>query len=109
MNRLKKHKHILHVLKTSNSTVRKSILNAANPELVKIICEICMNILNGNVKISKKFKNSLKKYKDSLRKIASPRTNLKFKKQLLVQKGGFLPTLLGALLSGVIGTLIERI
>lgn len=109
MKRLKDHRHILHVLKSCSPTVRKTILNSANPDLIKAICEICMNILNGNVKISSRSKRSLKDYKNSLRKISSTRTSLKSKKKILVQKGGFLPTILGAILSGVIGNLIDRI
>lgn len=109
MKRLKDHKHILHVLKNSNNVLRKSILKSASPELIKTLCEICMNILNGNCKISSKCKDSLKSYKSPLRKLISPRCSLKTKKKILIQKGGFLPSLLGAVLSGVIGNLIERI
>lgn len=109
MKRLKDNKHTLYVLKNCNAKVRKTILETANPELIKAICEICMNILNGNVRISVKSKNSLKNYKNSIRKITSPRTTLKSKKKILVQNGGFLPTLLGALLSGVIGNVIDKI
>lgn len=109
MKRLKDHKHILHVLKTCNPVIRKSILKSANPELIKTLCEICINTLNGNAKISPNCKKSLKSYKNPLRKLISPRVGLKTKKKILIQKGGFLPALLGAVLSGVIGNLIERI
>lgn len=109
MKRLKENKHILHVLKNCNSNVRKSIIKHANPELLKTLCEICMNVLNGNAKISNSCKNNLKNYKSPLRKLTSPRVGLKSKKKILIQKGGFLPVLLGAILSGVIGNLIERL
>lgn len=109
MKRLKDHKHILYVLKNCKPCLRKSIINSANPDLIKTLCEICLNVLNGNAQITSKCKNKLKCYKNSLRKLISPRIGLKAKKKVLIQKGGFLPTLLGAILSGVIGNLIERI
>lgn len=109
MKRLKVHKHTLHVLKNCSPQVRKSIVSSASPELIKCLCEICVNMLNGNVKISKSNKKNLNGYKNHLRKLISNRLNIKAKKKLLVQKGGFLPVLLGALLSGVIGNLIEHI
>lgn len=109
MKRLKENRHTLHVLKSCNPDVRKSIIKNASPELVKTLCEICINTLNGNAKISNNCKNSLKNYKSPLRQLTSPRIGLKSKKKILIQKGGFLPVLLGAILSGVIGNLIERL
>ena len=109
MKRLKEHKHILYVLKNCNANVRRAILKSAKPELIKTLCEICMNIMKGNAKISPSCKNRLKSYKNPLRKLTSNRCGLKTKKKILVQKGGFLPALLGAVLSGTIGNLIERI
>lgn len=108
MKRLKEHKHILHVLKNCNPIIRKTILKYASPELIKTLCEISMNILNGNAKISSSYKKRLENYKTPLRKLISPRLGLKSKKKLLVQRGGFLPALLGAILTSVIGNLIER-
>lgn len=108
MKRLKENQHTLHVLKNCNPHLRKSIIHYGNPELIKTLCEICMNTLNGNVKISPKCKSLLKNYKNSLRKLSSPRIGLKSKKKILIQKGGFLPVLLGTILSGIIGSLIEK-
>lgn len=109
MKRLKTHKHTLHVLKNCNPLIRRTILKSASPELIKTLCEICMNTLNGNAKISGNCKKQLKIYKNPIRKLISPRLGLKTKKKILIQKGGFLPALLGAVLSGIIGNLVERL
>lgn len=109
MKRLKDHKHILYVLKNCNPEVRKSILKTASPELIKTLCEMCINTLNGNTKITPGYKKKLKTYKSSLRKLVSPRLGIKSKKKILIQQGGFLPTLITALLSGVVGKIIENI
>lgn len=108
MKRLKENQHTLQVLKNCKPIVRKSIIKYGNSELIKTLCEICINILNGNVKISPKCKNHLQNYKNSLRKLTAPKVKLQVKKKILVQKGGFLPVILSTILSGVIGSLIEK-
>lgn len=108
MKRLEEQKHILYVLKNSNSKLRKVILREVKPEVIKALCEICINTLNGNIKIPVKCKNFLKKYKRTLRGIAITKANLPLKRKLLIQRGGFLPVLLGTLLSGIVGQIIEK-
>ena len=108
MKRLRVHKHMLHVLKNCKPCTRKIILKNGSGELVKTLCEICLNVLNGNAKISKKCKNHLRKYKTILRKLAKPKSSLSNKRKILVQKGGFLPIILSAVLSGIVGKLIDQ-
>lgn len=99
---------MLHVLKNSKTKLRNNILKEADPELIKTICEICMNILNGNIKIPVKCKDVLKKYKRTLRQISLTKANLNSKRKLLIQRGGFLPIVLGTILSGIVGQIIEK-
>ena len=99
---------MLYVLKNSKSKLRKSILKEATPELIKTLCEICTNTLQGNIEIPQKSKNHLKKYKRTLRQLSLTKANLPPKRKLLIQKGGFLPVLLGTILSGVLGQIIEK-
>lgn len=108
MKRLKVHKHTLHILKNCKSCLRKKIIKGASNELIKCLSEICQNIMNGNVPISKKCKNRLKKYKTGLRKIVSPEVKLHSKRNIFVQKGGFLPFLLTEILSGIVGASLNK-
>lgn len=108
MKRLMEQKHMLYVLKNSKSKLRKNILKEVDPEIIKTLCEVCINTLNGNVKIPINIINYLKKYKRALRQLSFSKTNIPSKRSILIQRGGFLPVLLGALLSGVIGQLIEK-
>lgn len=78
-----------------------------NNDIVKAISEIAINTLNGNNKISKKSHSNLKKHKNILRKLACPKNSLNCKRKILIQQGGFLPVLIGTILSGVIGKLIS--
>ena len=94
----------LRVLKKSNSKQRRAILQAADNQLLKAICECVINVLRGTVKINPKQKTQLKRYKASLRELADKGVPLKKKKKTLVQKGGgflsiILPTVLQTLAS----------
>lgn len=109
MKRLKANKHILHVLKNCRPKLRKVLLKASDPEVIKTLCEIALNTLNGNNKISKQCKLKLKKYKRVLRSLICPKLKLSSKRKILIkQKGGFLPVLIGTVLSGLIGQLINK-
>lgn len=108
MKRLRSHKHTLQVLKNANPKLRKAILESGDDELIKTIIECVINTLNGNHKISTQVKQKLCKYKNCFRKLIQPKISLKKKRKIIIQKGGFLLPLLGSILSGVIGSLINR-
>lgn len=107
MKRLKRNHRILQLLKTSNKKLRGSVLKTCNDDAIKAIVEIIINTLNGNNKISKHVLTRLKKHKSILRTLACSRKSLKAKRKILIQKGGFLPVLIGTVLSGIIGKLIS--
>ena len=107
--RLKGHWRTLHALKNSKSKQRNQIISNGNNDLIKSLCEITNNTLNGNVKLNKKCVSKIKRYKTSMRNISDSKRSLSSKRRELIQKGGFLPVILGALLSGVIGKLLDRI
>jgi len=73
---------------------RAAILNRAQKEDLRAITEIAHNLLRGRVLLTSKDHNKLKKHRTVLRKIANKRISDKSKKQTLVQKGGFLGTLI---------------
>jgi len=81
--------------------MRKGIIMNADKELIYTLCECILNLLNGNINISDEKFNQLKSYKHSFRKILDKKLNLKSKKKLIIQKGGFLEILLPAVISGL--------
>ena len=96
--RVKKQAPVLLALTKGDPSVRKAILRGADKELLRCISECALNILNGNVPLKPAERKALKKHKNKLRRIVDKKTSLK-KKQKIVQSGGFLPLLLGPLLS----------
>jgi hypothetical protein len=111
MKKLKQHRYFLNLLAKSSPSQKRALLRSADKSQISSLCEICLNVLAGNIPIKvKKFS----KYKKTIRKIADKKTSLNTKKRLLVnQIGGFLPALLPIVLSalsGIAGKVIgERI
>lgn len=102
LTNLKKHFPQLKELKTQRKAIRKYILTQANAELVNCICECCLNVLNGNVKITKKQRKVLLPYGKILRMLAQRGVPVETRRQRILQRGGgFLPALLVPILSVV--------
>lgn len=85
---------------------RASFLRDADNNLIKCIQECIFNTLRGNVPLDSKEKKRLIGHRAILRRIASKQGNLKDKKKLLVQRGGFLPYLIVPILSAVLSRII---
>lgn len=104
MKKLKQNYHFLHVLSRSSPAQKRALLRSANKGQILSLCEICLNVLSGNVPCQVK---KLHKYRNILRKIAKKSTKLAHKKKIFInQSGGFLPLILrtvGPILSGLLG------
>lgn len=96
----------LQLIKTCPKALRKKLLKNIPSRSVKAICECTLNVLKGNVPLTTSQKRYLSKYKSTLRKIGTKKGSLSSKRNLIVQKGGFLNILLPAALS-VLTTLIN--
>jgi hypothetical protein len=100
------HKDLLSVIQKAKPSLRKAILKEADKALVYSICEICDNTLIGNLKLSDKQKNKIKRHKNTIRKLAQRGGSWQKKKKHLVQTGGaFLPILL-SFLAPILGSAI---
>lgn len=104
---LKKHKETLHYLSKARPSIVKTFIKTADNGLINAICECCVNVLKGNVPITKVQKNRLRKYKNELRSLVKKKTSQK-KKKNIIQKGGFIPALLGPII-GVVSSLLGNL
>lgn len=106
---LKKNYHFLQILARSHPLQRKALLQTANNTQIKCVCEICLNVLSGNINVNR---NKLKKYKNTLRTLAKKTISIQKKKKMLVgQSGGFLPAIAPAIiaaLGGILGRVISK-
>ena len=111
MKRVQENIDYLKVLCKCKHKMRKGIIENADKELIYTILECILNILNGNIKLSSEQFKSLKPYKHLFRKLLVKNQNLQNKKNLIIQKGGFLEFLIPAAISGIatiIGSLISK-
>ena len=108
MKRIRSNYRALQVLKTAPPKLRKDILANNKSELVKTLSECSLNLLRGNVKLTKWQKKKLRKHRVHLRKLADKRVSLTSKKKAIVQRGGFLLPLLGAVLPTIASLIFKQ-
>ena len=105
--RLRRNFKYLKYLKKAKKHHRCSLLKTAPQELILCICDCVTNVLRGNVRLSAKQTKALRRHKAALRALVEKRKGLNKKRELLVQKGGFLPLLLAPILSAAGGLLSD--
>ena len=90
---LKKDAQMLGVLAHATPQMCKTIIGAADCELMTCLCECAQNILNGNVPLTKRHLKHLQRYRSDVHTLVKKRAP-KHKKKKILQKGGFLSALL---------------
>ena len=108
MKRIKSNYHAVQVLKTADPDLRKGILANCKSELVKTLSVCSLNLLRGNVKLTPCKKRKLRKHRVHLRKLADNRVSITSKKKAIVQRGGFLLPLLGAVLPTIASLIFKQ-
>jgi len=98
--RLKKHANELVYLHKARPCIRNHIIVKADHSLIERLCECAYNILKGNVPLTRKQKDQLKRNKTGLRALVKKSVPLK-KKKTILQKVGFLGSLLAPIASVV--------
>jgi len=80
---------------------KKNLLIKASKDNIDSISEIASNVLKGNLKLNELNKVKLRKHADVIRVLAAKRTPLKKRKEILIQRGGFLPLLIAPFLTAI--------
>lgn len=97
---IRKHKEVLKKLQRAKPSERRNILHNADCGLVKCLCTIVHNILNGVIHLKPCQRSKLQRYRHVLRKLALNGETWEDKKKIFTQTGGgFLPLLLAPLIS----------
>lgn len=104
MKKLRKNSNYLRLLLKASPNQRRALIRTANKEQVSCLCEICLNILGGNIPVNVK---KIKKFKHTLRKLANSSTKNSTKKNLMLnQSGGFLTKIL-PMVATVLSNILE--
>ena len=105
MKNVENHLNKLKLIGDCKPRIRKIIIENADKGLILVINECVKNFLMGNVKLNDELMTKIKKYKKIIRNFSNQDCQ-KRKKEILVQKGGFLPLLIPTIIS-VISSLIK--
>ena len=108
MEKLKDYRVFLEMLSKSNPKYRKSLINGAPPEIMKVLSECALNILKGTITLTNDEKTKLRKHKNQLRQMATTRVSNRQKKKI-VQKGGMLKALLKPVLKATLPLVVNHI
>ncbi len=108
MEKLKDHRVFLQMLSKSNPKYRKTLINGAPPEIMKLLSECALNILKGTITLSNDEKTKLRKHKNQLRQMATTKVTNKQKKKI-VQKGGMLQAMLKPILKAALPHVVNHI
>ena len=87
------HINFIRKFKGAGFARRKQYLKDASDEQIKSLIDCTLNICNGNVCLSGRQHKGLQPHKHILKKLSFTKVSLPTKRRLLIQKGGFLPTL----------------
>jgi hypothetical protein len=109
MLKLKHHFKELRSICRCKGKRRKLILQRASGDLIRTVAQVAKNAIKGNIPLTSRQKQRLRRHKKTLRALSVNRSSIKNKRKLLIQKGGaLLPLLLGPILSAVAGSIFSR-
>lgn len=105
--RLKKYSEFVILYNKLSNEMKKSILKNADENLVKFICEACLNIIKSNISMTKDHKQRLARSKHTIRELARKNNSVTLKKKKkIIQRGGSFIPLLFSILSPILSKLI---
>lgn len=97
---------VLRQLCRCKKKVQKQILQQGGKPLQVCLRECALNVIKGNVPLSKKHFTQLKKHKKQLRELSKKNTSQKRRLQI-EQRGGFLASLLLPIVGSIAGAVIK--
>ena len=101
---------LLEKILSAGRRSRKFIIKHLSNKEVKLICEVCLNLIRGNLRVTDPTAYSqLKRDRKALTDLADKRKPLKHKRKILNQKGGFIGAVAAAALPLVIGEVARLI
>jgi len=97
---------VLKRLSKLGDKVKREYVRKRERQIIDCVSECAKNVMKGNVPLSDSHKSELRRKKKDLRALSLKKTSLRQKRRIL-QKGGFLTTLLPLILA-VLGSLFAK-
>jgi hypothetical protein len=99
----------LRILESASESERANLLSSASPCLLKLLREIVLNILKGNITLPEAHYRELKKYKTTLLKICNPKVKNRSALLRLFKWKKILPQVLAAVVAALGGTAVKML
>ena len=95
--RVRKHAHELETLAKAKREKRNRLVREATTELIFTLVDLAKMVIRGDITLTPHQLSTVRRYKADFKKLVSKSTGVKGKRNV-IQKGGFLPALLGPVL-----------
>lgn len=92
------HKPFLKSVSIAAPLERQKLIKKATRQQLRCLQEATLNVANGNIQVRPKDRLRLIPYVKPIKQVLAKSGSFKSKKRILVQKGGFLPIVLRAIL-----------
>lgn len=102
------YKFLLQSFTKLPKNIQKLILKNADPKLTREVCEICLNISNGNIELSSQDKKKIKRKQRVINALGLKKGSFKRKIKYIRQKGHGLLPLLISIAGPVIASLLTQ-
>ena len=110
MSRIRKYKRFIEDFNSFPKNIQKIIIKNIDPDLTKLVCELCLNIDKGNFPDKLILKNKkIKRNKKLITAFADRKKSLHKKNNYIRQKGGFLLPLLFSIATPIISKIISSL
>ena len=107
MSEINKYRDLIQNFNNLPKNIQKIIFKNSDKELTKQICEICLNISNGNIKIKDKDKQKIKNKKKIIDALGQKKYSFKKKIKYIRQKGGAILPILASIAGPIIAALVS--
>jgi len=104
--RVKKNLPVLKRLSRLGDRAKREYVQKCDKEFVNCVSECAKNVIKGNVLLNDRQMKNLRRKRNDLRELSSKKTSLR-KKRRILQKGGFLTSLIPPVLAALTGLLMK--
>lgn len=108
MNNISEYKTLLYTFNKLPKNIQKLLIKNINKEFVKVLCEICLNLTEGNIVLTNENKNKIKHKNFIIKALADKKKSLAKKTKYLRQRGGFIIPLLTGIIGPVLANLVTN-
>lgn len=103
---VREHFGFLDYLRSITPKRQKLLMKGADPQILAAFSEIALNLMKKNIDLKPREKARLRPYEKQVYQLSLKKNSSKKKKELM-QKGGFLGTLISTLVPVLLGTILS--